>query len=203
MWRTDVTVNPETIENQIDAIYNLADTSKSTKMKQLFDLGLDIKEIAQIMGTRYNFVYNVVSNYVNVESIPVSHTQAESKKQLIIDLFVAGKSNKEIAKELKLNYNYIYKVVREYGEQQSNSFRQTASIGQTQQPAPQQPVQQPTQQIVQIPVASNLPELIAAVMPELDEQPEQPEPQQQVAAANGSRTDWRAAVAAPRYRGNR
>lgn len=180
MYRTDVTINNDIIEGQIDAIYNDTKTSKSTKMKRFFDLGLDIKDIAQIMGTRYNFVYNVVSNYVNVESIPVSHTQAESKKDQIIALFLEGKSNKEIAKELKLNYNYIYKVVREYGEQQSNSFRQTVGV---------EPAQQP---LGNIPAPSNLAEQIGKVIPELEQSSELAQP-------ITSNADWRAALPAHKY----
>jgi transposase-like protein len=122
MFRTDVVVNEEQLETNVKGIYDQP-ISKSAKMKQMFDLGLDVKVIAEIMGVRYNFVYNVVSNYVNIQDIPVSKTAGESKKDTIIQLFLDGKTNKEIAKELKLNYNYIYKVIREFGEQSAASAR--------------------------------------------------------------------------------
>jgi transposase len=201
MYRTDVTINQETIVSQVEVIMT-QEASKSNKMKQLFDLGLDVKEIAQIMDVRYNFVYNVVSNYVNVDDIPVSHTQAESKKDQIIEMFEEGKSNKEIAKALKLNYNYIYKVVREYGEQQANSFRQKAVANETPAPVPTAAattVAVQPQQVIQIPVSEKLPELIQNVIPELA--PDTPaEPVEQPAAVSSSPAghDWRAAISRPR-----
>jgi len=118
MFRTDVVVNEQEIPASMASILQ-APVSKSAKMKQLFDLGLDIKVIAEEMDVRYNFVYNVISNYVNINDVPVSKASGESKKGAIIGAFLSGKTNKEIAKELKLNYNYIYKVIREYGEQQA------------------------------------------------------------------------------------
>lgn len=88
--------------------------SKSARMKELFELGLEVKEIAAVMGVRYNFAYNVISNYVNMNAIPVEKTKMESKKDKIIELYLAGKSNKEISIELKTNYNYVFNVVKAY-----------------------------------------------------------------------------------------
>jgi len=122
MIRTDVVVNEEQLETKVKTIFE-SQVSKSQKMKEMFDLGLDVKVIAEIMDVRYNFVYNVISNYVNIHDIPVSKSVGESKKDVIIQLFLAGKTNKEIAKELKLNYNYIYKVIREFGEQSAKITR--------------------------------------------------------------------------------
>lgn len=122
MYRTDVVVNEQELEAKVTEIFE-GEGSKSSKMKKMFDLGLDVKVIAEIMDVRYNFVYNVISNYVNIEDIPVSRTAGESKKDAIIQLFLDGKSNKEIAKQLKLNYNYIYKVIREFGEQSAASAK--------------------------------------------------------------------------------
>jgi len=122
MQRADVIVNEEQLQPNVEKIF-ASDVSKSQKMKQLFDLGLDIKVIAEVMDVRYNFVYNVISNYVNIHDIPTSKTTGESKKSAIIEAFLGGKTNKEIAKELKLNYNYIYKVIREFGEQSAAAAR--------------------------------------------------------------------------------
>lgn len=88
--------------------------SKSQKMKALFDMGLDVKEIQQLMGVRYNFVYNVVSNYCNMNGIAVESAEKASKKDAILDLHKAGKSNKEIAITLKTNYNYVFNTVKQY-----------------------------------------------------------------------------------------
>lgn len=89
-------------------------TSKSQKMKDLFQLGYEIKDIASLLNVRYNFVYNVISNQVITEGLEVESVKRESKKDVVVELFKQGKSNKEIAIELKTNYNYIYKIVKEY-----------------------------------------------------------------------------------------
>ena len=78
---------------------------------------MEIKEIAQLMQIRYNFAYNVISNYCNIEDIEVEATHAISKKDQVIALFQAGRSNKEIAKELKTNYNYVCKILKEQATQ--------------------------------------------------------------------------------------
>jgi DNA invertase Pin-like site-specific DNA recombinase len=101
------------LEKVIEGILADTTTSKSLKMKQLFELGLEIKEIAIKMGVRYNFVYNVISNQIIVEGLVVETEKKESKKDLVRELFNQGKSNKEIAIELKTNYNYIYKLTKE------------------------------------------------------------------------------------------
>jgi DNA invertase Pin-like site-specific DNA recombinase len=101
------------LEKVIEGILADTTTSKSLKMKQLFELGLEIKDIALKMGVRYNFVYNVISNQIIVEGLVVETEKKESKKDLVRELFNQGKSNKEIAIELKTNYNYIYKLTKE------------------------------------------------------------------------------------------
>jgi DNA-binding NarL/FixJ family response regulator len=100
-------------EEKATTIISNESLSKSQKMKDLFDLGFEVKEIAARMNVRYNFVYNVVSNYVIVSDLKVENTKVDSKKDKVVELFNLGKSNKEIAIELKTNYNYIYKITKE------------------------------------------------------------------------------------------
>ena len=88
--------------------------SKSGKMKELFKLGLEVKDIAVMMGVRYNFVYNVVSNLVIVEGIVVENNKVSSKKDAVWALLDLGKTAKEVAVELKTNYNYVYKLRKEW-----------------------------------------------------------------------------------------
>lgn len=90
-------------------------TSKSAAMVTLYSNNLEIKEIASLLNVRYNFVYNVISNYCRLNDVELRTNQVNgsSKKQLIIDMFNQGKSNTEISKELKTNYNYVYKVTKE------------------------------------------------------------------------------------------
>ena len=89
--------------------------SKSAAMIELYNQGLEIKQIADAMGVRYNFVYNVVSNFCRMNDVELrtNKNKENSKKVLIEQLFKEGKSNTEIAKELKTNYNYVYKITKE------------------------------------------------------------------------------------------
>lgn len=92
-----------------------SELSKSKKMVALYNEGLEIKEIANLMEVRYNFVYNVISNHCRMNDVELrtNVSNGSSKKQLIVELFNQGKSNTEIAKELKTNYNYVYKITKE------------------------------------------------------------------------------------------
>ena len=98
---------------EIQKIINDA-SSKSKAMIALYNSGLEIKQIADIMQVRYNFVYNVVSNHCRINDIELrtNKNNTNSKKAQIEELFKAGRSNTEIAKELKTNYNYVYKITR-------------------------------------------------------------------------------------------
>jgi len=91
--------------------------SKSGKMKELFNMGLEIKQISVLMNVRYNFVYNVVQNMVIVEGIEVETNRGSSKKDEVWKLLDLGKTTKEIAIELKTNYNYVYKLKKDWVEQ--------------------------------------------------------------------------------------
>ena len=88
--------------------------SKSKKMIALYNGGMDIKEIATLMEVRYNFVYNVISNMCRMNDVELRTNKGNgnSKKAIIIEMMKEGKSNTEIAKELKTNYNYVYKITK-------------------------------------------------------------------------------------------
>ena len=89
--------------------------SKSKKMIALYNGGMEIKEIATLMEVRYNFVYNVISNMCRMNDVELRTNKGNgnSKKAIIIEMMKEGKSNTEIAKELKTNYNYVYKITKE------------------------------------------------------------------------------------------
>ncbi|MNH24361.1 hypothetical protein D3C79_842880 [compost metagenome] len=106
----------EMSKNQVEKLLKDESLSKSKKMIQLFEAGMKIKEITELMDVRYNFVYNVVSNYITVNQVEVETTKQSSKKQEIIQLFSEGKTNKEISSTLSTNYNYVYKTIKEYKE---------------------------------------------------------------------------------------
>ena len=98
---------------EINKIINNA-ASKSKAMIELYNEGCEVKEIAKAMNVRYNFVYNVVSNYCRMNEVELrtNKENSNSKKAQIAKLFAQGKSNIEIAKELKTNYNYVYKITK-------------------------------------------------------------------------------------------
>ena len=99
--------------NEIQKIINNG-TSKSKTMVELYNQGLEIKEISKIMDVRYNFVYNVISNYCRMNDVELRTNKGNenSKKVMIEKLFKEGKTNVEISKELKTNYNYVYKITK-------------------------------------------------------------------------------------------
>lgn len=101
-------------QNEINNVINDVTLSKSKKFIILYNEGLEIKEIASLFNVRYNFVYNVISNYCRMNEIELrtNNVNGSSKKVMIEELFKQGKSNTEISKELKTNYNYVYKITK-------------------------------------------------------------------------------------------
>lgn len=106
-------VEKKITEKQINKVLQ-GEGSKSSKMKTLFESGMEIKEISVLMDVRYNFVYNVVSNHINMNGLEVEKNNKSSKKDEIIKLFLENKTNKEISIELKTNYNYVFNTIKQY-----------------------------------------------------------------------------------------
>jgi DNA-binding NarL/FixJ family response regulator len=119
-------LNVKTAENTDSMVKNILkdeSKSKSQKMKEMFKAGLEVKEIAELMNVRYNFVYNVTKNLIITESLQVEKVQKESKKDAVIKMHQEGKTNIQIATELKTNYNYIFKIVKEYKAEQQTEVK--------------------------------------------------------------------------------
>lgn len=87
--------------------------SKSAKVRELFDGGLEIKEIAAALEIRYNFAFNVLQNYININDIEVEKSIRSSKRDEIVALLSTGMSLADISKQTKTNYNYIWKINKE------------------------------------------------------------------------------------------
>lgn len=104
----------KSLEKEVANIISNEEVSKSSKIKDLFLLGLTIKDISKKLDIRYQFVYNVVTNFVNTAGIEVVTEERTSKKGTIIELYLQGRTNKEISIELKVNYNYVFKVLKDY-----------------------------------------------------------------------------------------
>lgn len=103
------------MKKEIETILK-SDLSKSKKIVELYNLELEIKEIATLLQIRYNFAYNVISNYCRMNDVELrtNRDKSDSKKNQIVALLKQQKSKTEIARELKCNYNYVFKVEKEY-----------------------------------------------------------------------------------------
>ncbi|MNO67356.1 hypothetical protein D3C76_581610 [compost metagenome] len=116
--RRIVEIEPEQLADQTTTVLNTLakdEVSKSQAMKDLADLGYTIKEISEMTKTRYNFVYNVVSNYFNLnQDFRIEAPQKAGKKEEIIALYKEGMSNKAISIQLRTNYNYVFNVLKQY-----------------------------------------------------------------------------------------
>ena len=98
---------------EIEKIVNSGE-SKSKRMYKLFIGGIDIKSISELMGVRYNFVYNVCSNELLKGNLDKELWLSDKKiscKSEIIRLNEEGKNKKEICEILKLSYNNVWRIL--------------------------------------------------------------------------------------------
>lgn len=83
--------------------------SKSELFRQLYDLGMEVNEIAREAGSHYSFVHGVIS-----KSRTMRTAKKFSKSDAIRDLAVMGMTPGDIAKELNSNYSFVFSVVKAY-----------------------------------------------------------------------------------------
>lgn len=100
---------------EVVALVENEKVSKSGKIRMFFDAGFTINQIKELVGVRYNFVYNVVQNHVIMNGIEVEKTVRQSKRGEIIKLLESGMSLIEVSRETKGNYNYVWKIAKEAG----------------------------------------------------------------------------------------
>ena len=103
-------------KKEASAVINNQEMSKSAKVRQLFDGGLEIKEISTLLGIRYNFAYNVLQNHIIMNDIVVEKSERNSKKDEIVALLKEGKSLADVSRATKTSYNYIWKINKELKE---------------------------------------------------------------------------------------
>ncbi len=99
-------------KTSIKAIVDNKDLTKSAKMRQLYDLGLTLAEIAKLVKVRYQFVWNVIDIYTdgNIRE----NSNKSSKSDEFRKLFDNGKSCAEIAKITNSNNNFVNSVIKRY-----------------------------------------------------------------------------------------
>ena len=107
-------VEVQATKEQIEEVVNSEVLTKSGKIKELFNLGLEVKEIQKATGIVYNMCYNVITNYVLTNGLEVIKEKRVSKKDKIFEMFDAGKTNMEVAKDTQTNYNYVCKLKKEW-----------------------------------------------------------------------------------------
>ena len=103
---------------EIKAAIEAKTMTKGAGIRECFAGGLEVKEISNKLGIRYNHVYNVVKNEVLVNGLEVEKSQRggeNSKKNQIVQMLQEGKSITDISKELKCMYNYVWSVAKAAG----------------------------------------------------------------------------------------
>jgi DNA invertase Pin-like site-specific DNA recombinase len=83
--------------------------SKSELFRTLYDMGMEICEIARECGSHYSFVYGVISASREVRTVDKTSKSDEIRK--MVD---EGKTPGEIAKLLNSNYSFVFSVVKKY-----------------------------------------------------------------------------------------
>lgn len=101
-------------EQELQAMLADESMSKSAKVKVLFEQGYTVKEISDMVKIRYNFAYNVIRNHVVVNDVEVVTEKKETKRAGVFKLFDEGKTVGVVSKELKMNYNYVWKLHKEW-----------------------------------------------------------------------------------------
>jgi hypothetical protein len=99
-------------EDRVALLAGAVELSKSARIKEMFEGGMDVKEISTVLGIRYNHAYNVIQNHVIVNGIEVEKkTRATSVKRVEIEaLLLDGKTNMEVARTMRITYNAVWKV---------------------------------------------------------------------------------------------
>lgn len=110
MKKLGVNIEMKELEVRINEVVS-KESTKSSKMIELFELGLEIKEISKIMEVRYNFVYNVIQNYTIKNEVEIDRSKETTTKDKILELSKEGLSKIEIAKTLKKDYNYVWQTL--------------------------------------------------------------------------------------------
>lgn len=103
--------------------------TKSDRMRDLYDRGLTIKEIAARLEANYSFTYAVIKRY-REEGAPTRFK--ESKSEQMRRMYDEGMQVKDIAKEMNANYAFVYGVIKRYKElKEANSNEQTGEAEHT------------------------------------------------------------------------
>ena len=105
-------------KKEVDEVLK-TEISKSQKIIKLFEGGLDVKEISILMGIRYNFSYNVISNYIRMNDVKgVVKEEKENKKSEIIKLYKEGEYE-DLFSKIALNSSEIFEMIKKKRERRN------------------------------------------------------------------------------------
>jgi len=65
--KREVSISRAAQKRRVEEIMKARKMNKSERIRALFNAGLTVKKIAEIVEIRYNFAYNVISRYVKAE----------------------------------------------------------------------------------------------------------------------------------------
>lgn len=88
--------------------------SKSDRIRTIYDMGFEVKEVADMIGIRRQFVDNVIRQ----RDGEVRKTKSVNQSQKFRDLFEDGMTVAEIAKAENANYNWVYAVIKKHKKTQ-------------------------------------------------------------------------------------
>lgn len=91
----------------------VAAPTKSSKIKELYDAGVPIGDIAKQMGIRYAFAYQVSQRYAASKGTPfkTGRTAGPTIASKIRELSEQGMTVGDIAKQLNKNYTFCWMTV--------------------------------------------------------------------------------------------
>lgn len=84
--------------------------SKSEMIRRLYDEGREVKEVADLVQVRRQFVDNVIRN----RDGEVRRSKKVNKSAEMRKMFEEGMTVGEVAKELNENYNWVYAVRKKW-----------------------------------------------------------------------------------------
>lgn len=91
--------------------------SKSELIRNYYNEGLTIREVADKVGVRYQFAYNVVSKMCEKKGEEVRRANKVTRASQFREMFDEGYSVGQIAKALNANYNQVHQTISKYKKQ--------------------------------------------------------------------------------------
>lgn len=116
--QTKPTPTPSVVEVPVAASEPIQ-ISKSSKMRQMYDKGHTVAQIAKALQSNYSFVYAVIRNYKD-NGAP-ERTKSATKSDIMRQLHGEGHTVSQIAKKLNANYAFVYGVIKRYKEEMEAS----------------------------------------------------------------------------------